>query len=93
MSQYSCHLYLSGVICQKNKSARNKEKVVSDSKNSEEKLHKTNKNVNVKSNTRTSGSRIQLQSESSSISSNLKLTNSDINFLFIFLSIVWTLAN
>ena len=84
---------LSGVICQKKISSRKEEKITSDTKNSEEKLHKTDKNVNVKSNTRTSGSRIQLQSESSSISNNFKLTNSDISILFIFLSIVWTVAN
>merc|ERR1719270_137395 len=82
-----------GVICQKNTSDRKKETVSSDSKVSEEKLHKTNKNNDVKSHSRTSGSRIQLQSENSSNSKHLKSTNSDISILFIFSSIVWTLAN
>ena len=83
----------SGVICQKNTSDRKKETVSSDSKVSEEKLHKTKKNNDVKSHSRTTGSRIQLQSENSSNSKLLKLTNSDISILFIFSSIVWTLAN
>jgi len=82
-----------GVICQKNTSDRKKEKVTSDSKVGEEKLHKTNKNNDVKSHSRTTGSRIQLQSENSSNSKLLKLTNSDISILLIFSSIVWTLAN
>jgi len=82
-----------GVICQKNTSDRKKETVSSDSKVSEEKLHKTNKNNDVKSHSRTTGSRIQLQSENSSNSKLFKLTNSDISIIFIFSSIVWTLAN